>query len=139
MCRGVVSLTVMNETEFAELLRFIQARMREYGFAEINERIIAEIRIDPGSSSSELLRYLRILTSELRVRTDEPAQRIIESFREIVQTDSGRPVDGLTVLLSDQDSQLFGTATVNLSPTRDISVLLADLERLQSELRDSRE
>ena len=48
----------MTESEFAELLQYLQVRMRSDGFSDVNDRIVADIRASEATPSVQLLRYL---------------------------------------------------------------------------------
>lgn len=129
----------MNEAEYAEILQFIQRRMQEYGLANLNERIVSDLRVRPGSPSIQLLRYLDALESELRVRTASTARAITEWFRQTVGTESGKPVEGVILALSDQDRELFGMDVVDLSGGPDLDALIGEVAELRSELREGRD
>lgn len=129
----------MNEREFAEVLQFIQQQMREYGLASLNDRIVSDLRIDPGDPSLQVLRYLDALESELRLGTDATVRSITERFRTTVETESGRPVEGLSLLVTESDRDLFGQDVVDLGVGLNLEGLIGELVQLQADLREIQE
>lgn len=129
----------LTEEEFAELLQHLQMRMREHNLGELNQRILADIRIDPGRPSTQLIRYIDALIAELRLGNDTTIRTMIDSANQFVRTELGRGVDGLSVVFSDADRELFGRDTVDLGVGRDLASFLDDLERLRGQLLESRE
>jgi hypothetical protein len=136
----------VNESEFAQVLQHLQERMRRYGFSELNDRILAELRFEPdrsvpgehGSSSSQVLRYLDLLESELRLRTGATVRRIIGRFGNVAQTQSGGPIEGLSVEMSEGDRRLFEIESVDLGTASDFQSILDDIRHLRRELAESR-
>jgi len=129
----------LTESEFAELLQYLQVRMRSDGFSDVNDRIVADIRASEATPSVQLLRYLEDLTGEVRSRSLEASQRVLERFRSLAVTDNGEPVDGVILSVNEEDVLLFNTEQVSLVQGLELADVLEGLERLQSELRESSE
>src|SRR4029077_21255067 len=129
----------MNEEEYAEVLQYLQRHMRDSALASVNDRIIADIRLEPGSASTQVLRYLDTLRAEVQLGTDASVRRIVERLRETVGTESGRPVDGLRLVFSPADRDLFGTDAVDLGVTPNLDLILHEIDELRNELGQSRE
>ena len=129
----------MNEQDFSEILRYLQDRMRELGLSSLNDRIVSDIRIDPGRPSTQLFRYLDALESEMRLGTEETARLIVDRMRETVETESGDHPEGLTLLLSDADRELYGANRVDLAAAPDLRSVLDEITTLRRELQQSRE
>ncbi len=129
----------MTEQEFAEVLQYLQAQMRLYNLTALNDRIVADIRLDPGRPSDQLDRYLDALLSELRLQDEAAVRRIVETTNEFVRTETGGPVEGLSLVLSDSDRETFGRDTVDLGEGPDFTSLIRGLERLRGELLESHE
>lgn len=129
----------MNETEFAEVLRYAQQRMRELGLAGLDDRIVADLRALPGPPSVQLDRYLGALETELRVRSEVTAARITRRLQRIVSTESGEPVNGIWVEFAPHDRELFGIDGIELAGDPDLDSLAFDIAALRAELSESRD
>lgn len=129
----------MTEQEFAEVLQYLQTQVQAHGLGETNDRILTDIRIEPGRPSDQLVRYIDALVTELRLRDGAAVQRIVERANEFVRTESGRPIDGVRIVLSDADRDTFGRDTVDLGDGQDHSALIRRLEQLRGDLLESRE
>lgn len=129
----------MNEAEYADILQFTQRRMQEYGLASLNDRIVSDLRVHLDNPSTRLLRYLDALESELRLRTASTVRTITERFRATVDTESGQPIDGLSVLLSEEDRDLFGTEVVDLKGDSNLDALVSEIAELRAELSETRD
>lgn len=113
--------------------------MGRYNLSETNNRILADIRIDPGRPSDQLVRYLDALLPDLRLRDGATVRRILETANEFVRTEAGGSVRGLSLVLSDSDRDTFGRETLDLDEGPDLARLIRGLEQLRSELLESRE
>lgn len=100
---------------------------------------MSDLRVHPRSPSLQLLRYLDALESELRLRADSSVRSITQRFRGTVDTESGRPIDGLSLILSGEDRDLFGTDVVDLSGDADLDALVGEIAELRAELSESRD
>lgn len=129
----------MTEQEFAEVLQHLQTQVRAHGLGDANDRIVSDIRVDPGRPSEQLVRYIDALVTELRLLDDQAVQRILDQANEYVRTESGRPIDGVTIILSESDRDTFGVDTVELGVSQDHTALIRSLEQLRGDLLDSRE
>ena len=39
----------MRESDYEEVLQYVQQQMRQYGLSELNDRIVSDLRTDPGA------------------------------------------------------------------------------------------
>ncbi len=96
-------------------------------------------RVDSRSPSVQLLRYLTALESEFRLGTESTVGSITERFRNAVRTESGRPVEGISLVLSGADRELFGVDEISLGGRSDLEGLIGTLAQLRVELGESRD
>src|SRR4051812_21304532 len=129
----------MQEHEFAEVLRFARDRMRAYGFGVLDERILSDISIDPGGPFTQLTRYIETLESEVRLGSDDAIRTTINRFRQFLGTESGVPVAGIQVVMSNSDAVAFGVDRIDLGVGADLESVIDDLSALALELRESRD
>lgn len=128
----------MNETDYGEILQHLRRRMRTAGFADLDARIVQDVRRDPGAPREQLLRYLDLLELEARLGTDATARAVTERLNRIASTESGSPIEGLTVELSLEDQALFGTTDIDVGVAPDLARVIDELRDLRSRVADDR-
>lgn len=129
----------MDENEFEQLLHFIQRRMREAGLGGLDERIVSELRTEQPPPSVQLDRYLRMLRGELSLGTNDSVRRVLGRLRRIADVDQGGDIDGIDVVMTAGDAEIYGTSVVNLGGLPELDDLLEELGSLAAELRESRD
>ena len=63
----------------------------------------------------------------MRLRTEETPRLILGRLRETVETESGDHPEGITLLLSDADRELYGADVVDLAVAPDLRSLLEEI------------
>lgn len=129
----------VTEDEFAEVLQYLVRSVRDVGLREVSERVLADIRMDPGRPSSQLLRYLDALIAEIRLGSDPTIRKVVASLNDVARTESGRPIDGLRLELAISDQIAFDTEYVDLGIAPDLSAVVDQFERLRDDLAQSRD
>jgi len=129
----------MDEEDFANLLRFTRERMRELGLESLSDRISADLRTGDDRPSQVLLRYFSSLETELRLASSATVRKLTDRYRSVVQTDSGRTVEGIRLLPTGADQQLFGTDPVDLTGDPGLEPLIDEISRVRSDLLESRQ
>jgi hypothetical protein len=126
----------MNEIDYGNVLEHMRRQMRSIGFGELDSRIVIAIQRDAGPPKAQLLRYLELLESEARLGTDSTARAITERLNHIARTDSGSPIEGISVALSQQEQVLFRTSRIDVGMAPDLAGVISQLRDLYSELAD---
>lgn len=129
----------MSEDEFSELLQYLVASARRAGLGEISDRVLQDLRIDPGSSSGQVLRFLDALIAEIRLGSNPTIRGVVASLNDVAATDSGRPIDGLRVELAPSDQIALNVESVDLGVAPDLSAIVERFELLRADLAESRE
>ncbi|MGV9751139.1 hypothetical protein [Nocardia farcinica] len=143
----------MNEEESDELLRHIRELVIRNGRGDIDERLISSrLQYDATDgvldSSGEitsgrregadrrLFSYLEGLRDELSLGGERAAQETMRRFRNI-RTDSGAPIRGITVDMTESDAKAYGTRSIDLIGSPELDAIIADLDAFIAELRES--
>jgi hypothetical protein len=84
--------------------------------------------------SRYLLDFLRTLSKFYSERSVGAYPDILDRMNHFVRTSDGGPVIGISVLLTPQEQELYGTEEVSLAEVPDRTDLIAALERLMSEI-----
>lgn len=129
----------MRESEFEELLRFIQERMRETGLGAVNERIVFDVRQEPRRASELVDEYLRALESEWYLGSAESSRAVLGRLREVASTEDGGEITGIELELSPADRDLFGQESIDLFVAPERQALVDDLRSLRGALLEERE
>ncbi len=132
----------MEEPEFEEILSYVQRRMNELGFAGLNARIVDDVRSnrDAVTPSAQLLDYLGRLRVETTLGSDAAVRQVIRAFQAVAQTESGAQIDGVSVVVSDADQQIFGLGpVVDLGNRANLEEVITELGGLINGLAESRE
>lgn len=129
----------MNESEFAELLQFVQRRMQAMDLGAMNDRAVSAVRHQTGRPSELLDVYLEALEFEWLLESRETERRIVRRLQEVAETEGGDEIEGIVVELSPSDRELFGRDRINLSEVSDRLPAIEQLRALRAELREQRE
>ncbi|MEZ4503633.1 MAG: hypothetical protein R3C39_13490 [Dehalococcoidia bacterium] len=133
----------MDEVTFEGLLQYVRREMRNLGFGELDGRIVDDVRaadLESRTASAQLIRYLDRLRVEMTLGSEAAVRRVISAFQDVATTESGDPIDGIRIVLSDADQRLMGTGpSVDLGGGPELQDLIGDLSRLLNDLSESRE
>ena len=123
----------MNDDEYADLLRYVEHRLRDLRDPGLSDRVVSAARgRDTVSARTQLLALLDALRSDVALGSTTTARAVLSRLRRVAGTDSGRPIDGLSVRLSDQDRRLFGVEEVDLVGGSALRDVLDALDRLSA-------
>jgi hypothetical protein len=93
----------MNDRDYRELLRFTRDQVVNLGLGAIDERIMTNIRGSEGALW-DLTYYLKHLREEIQLGSDAHYSETLRRVRRHVETQAGRPVEGIRIELSPEDA-----------------------------------
>jgi len=129
----------VNDQEYRDVLEYVRARMVEYGFGALDERIESELRRDPGHSEVQLLQYLQAVETEVRLGGTAIVRTVVDRLADVVITETGDSVDGITIELTEGDADFYGRHRVELVGISELDALAAEISHLRAMLRTSGE
>lgn len=124
----------MGPDEWADVLNHLRKRVREVGLADLDDLIASDFRMSP-IPSSDVLRYLDILISALNERSQLGYRRALEALRDSVDSESGQPIEGIEVAITEDDVRLFRRERIDLASTQDYTEVVAELTAIRDTLR----
>jgi|GEM_PF-7088429 len=92
----------MNDKDYRDILEFTRRVLSKAGFAAIDERIMSDMHGSEGAFW-DLLYYLKHLTEEVALGSDIHLSTVLRRVRRYVETDSGEQIEGVRVLISEED------------------------------------
>jgi len=123
----------LSNQEWAEVLGHTRMRVREIGFAELDEEVFRDFRSYDDAKSS-FFQYLGTLIAALHERSFSGYQRALYAIRESIQTEDGGSVEGIEVYISDSDFPMFQSRSLDLAELDDLTSLIEELQMLKDDL-----
>ena len=126
----LVALMALSREEVLDITRYLQRTVSRvdrsaYGIAvEFTERVEDPRRY--------LLDFLLNLTKIYSERSAGAYPDILDRMNHFVSTSEGGPIKGVSVLLTSQERELYGTEEVSFAELPDRTELISDLRRLMS-------
>jgi hypothetical protein len=124
----------MTDEEYRDILQSTREWLKQVGFGGIDERLMLSFRESRGPFH-DLIRYLEALAEEIALGSDVQLANVLRRLRQHVQTESGGAVEGIRVLMSDNERRLYQESQIDfaLDPSlsevvRDIREVITDLE-----------
>ncbi len=128
----------MDETEFAELDRYVRGRLLAVGRPDIDERIIEARLGDRSGRDLPVIDYLQAVRREFILGTDETPRQTLRRLASSVTTVDGEAPEGLVVEVSGSDRDRYGVDEFRLTGSAELDGIVAALDDLIAELRESR-
>jgi len=126
----------LSKEDWQDILGHTRARVREAGLAEIDMQVTMDFRTTE-SSGADFLRYLTSLISALGERSYSGYQRTLDTFRECLRSENGKPIEGVEIRIEDRDYGVYGTSLVSLADQTDLSIVIGELKNLRKELLEA--
>jgi hypothetical protein len=123
----------MNDNDYRELLRFTRAQVLNLGLGAIDERIMSRMRGSEGALP-DLMFYLKHLREEIQLGSDIEYRETLRRVRRHVQTESGRPVEGIRIDLSPEDAERYGMDHLEIRPSAELGEIAQQLDSLVESL-----
>jgi hypothetical protein len=126
----------MDSEEFAALLQHVRRTVSSRGLGELDQLLVRSRLTDIPTSQGQLLAYLDGLRNEISLGTEQTMRQTMQRLRQI-RTDDGRPVEGVTIDVTDDDFPAYGARTIDLVGSPGLDALLAELDELIARVRQS--
>src|SRR5688572_11237505 len=104
-------MSLSNE-DWIEVLDHLRLRVREAGFADLDERLTLDFQ-PTNQGRTDFLRYLSSLISGLTERSYTCYSRALETLQSALEIEGGNHVEGIEVIFDEADSRLYGTHQIN--------------------------
>jgi len=132
----------MNEQDYRELLRFTRAQVAKVGLGAVDERIMSNMRRSEGALW-DLTFYLKHLREEIQLGSDAEYRETLRRVRRHVETQTGRPIEGIRIELSADDAERYGMRHFEITPNAELGEIATELslfiESLTAEQNDESE
>src|ERR1700694_5370021 len=99
------------------MFQHLTTRVSEVGLAQLDTAIMEDFR-PTEEPSDNILRYLERFTSEISLRSNRGRLTILHTLRDNVPVDTGAPLEGVDVLVSERDQSAYGTDRFALDVAR---------------------
>ena len=78
----------------------------------------------------DLTFYLKHLREEIQLGSDVEYRETLRRVRRHVETQSGRPIEGIRIELAPEDAERYGMRSFEISPNAELSEIAAELGSL---------
>lgn len=123
----------MNNEDYRDILQFTRRVLNQAGFATIDERIMSDIHGSEGAFW-DLTYYLKHLTDEVTLGSDIHLSNMLRRVRQHVRTESGEPIEGFRVVISEEDRERYNADQIDFAPNPELGELAQELRSLIEEL-----
>jgi len=123
----------LSNDDCVDLVRALQSLLREYepemlGFIE--ERIRRDL-----SPPRYLLSYLDQLLEMFQEHSRSGGDRTLRQLNQYIRTEDGRPINRVSVMLSETDREIYRTEAVDLSLLPDRHGFIDELRAIRDNIR----
>ena len=125
----------MTDQDYREILRSTREMLRESGFSGADERIMSDLRGSDGPFW-DLTFYLKHLTEEIALGSDDQLSGVLRRVRTNVQTESGETIQGVRVYMVGEDRKRYETDHIDFAPDPQLDEIASELRALLEELYD---
>jgi len=123
----------MKDEDYRDILQFTRRALNKSGLGAIDERIMSDIHGSEGPFW-DLTYYLKHLTEEVALGSDIHLSNVLRRVRRHVATDSGELIEGVRVMISDEDRERYGAKEIDFAPDSELGKLAEELRTLIKEL-----
>lgn len=120
----------LDSEDILELLRYLQARVRDAGLAAWDEAIVEDLREVDASPARLLLMYLEALDAAFAAHSRSTVRATLDRLNEFVEVEEGSRVESIRIQFAGADAALAGTEQIDLADA------LPDLQNERAALRD---
>jgi hypothetical protein len=124
----------LSRDDWREMLAHIRTQVREVGLADIDDRIAGDIRASV-DSRDDFSRYLAMLLRALNEQSYSGYKRALRAIRESIRTEEGGPIEGIEILVTEADANLYQTRRIDLEELTDLAPVISDLAELYTNLK----
>ena len=131
----------LNGNDYMTILRLLQSRLLEADpeAVEIVNRAVGlrETAFAPAEDpKAAALQYMDALIKVMSERSAGKNGRILNLANSYIRTESGKPIQALTVQLSPADQEIYGAESYDLARLPDRSRFLKQLRDLRDEIQE---
>jgi hypothetical protein len=123
----------MKDEDYRDILQFTRSALRKAGLGAIDERIMSDIHGSEGPFW-DLTYYLKHLTEEIALGSDIHLSNVLRRVRRHAGTESGEPIEGVKVIISDQDRERYNAREIYFAPDPELGELAEELRTLIGQL-----
>lgn len=121
-----------SDKDYREIMLHLLSVAREYD-SDLYDRL-SRYELLPDNNKVNLLNYLQITIHSLAEWNSSSYSKILSNFNEFVKIKGSNEINGIRVMLSPQEQELYGLEFVDLSKAPKRSKLINELEDLYIEL-----
>lgn len=125
----------MTNKDYQEILQTTRKALIHMGLGGIDERIMSDLRGSDGPFW-DLMYYLKHLTEEVSLGADTQLSGVLRRFRRFVGTESGDIVEGVRVIISEEDRRRYEIDHIDFSPSPELGEIANELHALIEELHN---
>lgn len=119
----------LTNKDWGDILDHMRLRVREAGLTDLDDRIFIDFLIT-NDSRRDFSRYLSALINALTQISNYRHTKTLNIFQDVLGTERAQHVDGIEIIFSDVDSQLFGAKQFDLANAENLAPLIRELELL---------
>jgi hypothetical protein len=127
----------LNDNDYVEILEFLRQLLQENRLGAVDERLVNQLRGSDGPYYA-LVDYLKLLSAEASLRTDDQLRTVLARFRGVVATESGEPIQGIRVAFSETEGRVFQSDHMDLESDPEAQRLVRVLHQLIDDLNRDR-
>lgn len=125
----------MTNEEYREILQSTRQMLRQLSLGGIDERIMSDIHGSEGAFW-DLIYYLKHMTEEVALGSDTQLGNLLRRVRSNVQTESGHVVEGVRVIVSEEDRERYDVDHIDFTPSAELGEIARELQILIEELNE---
>jgi|MTBAKSStandDraft_2_1061841.scaffolds.fasta_scaffold06718_4 hypothetical protein len=123
----------MTNDDYQEILQATRKMLMQMGLGGVDERIMSDIHGSEGPFW-DLMYYLKHLSEEVPLGADTQLSSVLRRFRHHVGTESGDMVEGIRVIVSEEDRRRYDLDHIDFAPNPELSEIAHELHALIEEL-----
>ena len=124
----------MKDRDYREIFESTRRLLKELGLANIDERIMSDLKGSDGAYW-DLIFYLKHLTEEVALGSDIQLGNILHRVNDYVQTESGKTIEGVRVIVSEDDRERYKNEHIDLLPNPKLRHIVQELRTVIEELK----
>lgn len=123
----------LTDNDYVEILAFLRQVLQENRLGAIDEKLATQLARSE-SPYFALVDYLKLLSVEVSLRTDDQLRTVMARFREVVATESGEPIAGIRVEFPENESRIYQTSHMDLESDPEALEFAREIHQLIDEL-----
>ena len=128
----------LSDADYDEIFQYVRSVTRDARLGAIDEQITSKLG-SSGESFSDLVNYLKGFIDEISSESKSQIYPIIQRFRQHVKTESGVPIQGVRVNLTEDEQRRYQVRELVFTPKEELQVLASELGQILREIIDDRQ